>query len=196
MADSAAMNCSGVASQAPATNATHSDLHCIETPARVVSRDHAPGVDGTSAGACVPTSGIAALARCRLGNRIAIIAANRRASTPIVTWTRPTVEVAVVDSSSLMKSSARSCRSNSTLSPTPNPVAKAAEPEREQLEHGPWTRDDQDGDADSERVRHRRQGHHQHRTPHDGDATPRWRVALRGADQATVSLLRTHRMRQ
>jgi EAL domain-containing protein (putative c-di-GMP-specific phosphodiesterase class I) len=63
MAASAAMNCSGVASQAPATNATHSDPPCIATPARVVTRDHAPGVDGTTAGACAWTSGTAALAK-------------------------------------------------------------------------------------------------------------------------------------
>jgi hypothetical protein len=83
IAVSAATYCSGVASQAPATNATHSDPPCIASPARVDSRENAVGVVGGNVATGASSSGIGAGARRRAGNRIAIIAASSSASTPM-----------------------------------------------------------------------------------------------------------------
>ncbi len=75
------MYCTGVASQAPATNATHSDPPCTASPARVDSRENAFGAAVCSV-AIGASSGTGALARSRAGNRAAISAASSSASTP------------------------------------------------------------------------------------------------------------------
>jgi hypothetical protein len=51
-----------------------------------------------------------------------------------------------------MKSSARSRRKKQHSHADSETHGQAAEPEREQLEHRPWTRNDEDGDPDSQRV--------------------------------------------